>query len=114
VPERRVLLDDLTAHYPKATLLVVDDGSLDGTADAASTFVGAAYSLSVLLLAVIVVGFLLAMHYSISLSRLGGSEQAPGPGDRSAEATSGERSSSRDGEHRRRPTAACVGALRVS
>ncbi len=31
---------------------------------------GIAYSPSVLLLAMIVVGFLLAMHYSISLSRL--------------------------------------------
>lgn len=68
--QRRKLREEYALFWLAASVALITLSLWRRSLDVIARFVGVAYSPSVLLLAVIVVGFLLAMHYSISLSRL--------------------------------------------
>lgn len=67
---RRKLREEYAIFWLAASFALIGLSLWRRSLDRAAALVGVAYSPSVLLLGVIVVGFLLAMHYSISLSRL--------------------------------------------
>lgn len=67
---RRKLREEYAIFWLAASFVLIGLSFWRRSLDIAARLVGVAYSPSVLLLAVIVVGFFLAMHYSISLSRL--------------------------------------------
>lgn len=71
---RRKLREEYAMSWLFASLMLVVVSVWRGSLDWAARLLGVAYPPSVLLLAVILIGFLVALHYSISLSRL--SEQS--------------------------------------
>ena len=67
---RRKLREEYALFWLAASLILLGLSFWRRSLDIVARLIGVAYSPSVLLLAMIVVGFFLAMHYSISLSRL--------------------------------------------
>lgn len=67
---QRKLREEYALLWLGSALLLIVVSLWRGLLEAAARLLGVAYPPSVLLLAAIVLGFLLAMHYSISLSRL--------------------------------------------
>jgi hypothetical protein len=67
---QRKLREEYALFWLTASIVLLGVSLWRGSIDMAARLFGVAYPPSVLLLAVVVVGFLLAMHYSISLSRL--------------------------------------------
>jgi hypothetical protein len=67
---QRKLREEYALLWLTASIVLLVVSLWRGSIDVAARLFGVAYPPSVLLLAVVVVGFLLAMHYSISLSRL--------------------------------------------
>jgi hypothetical protein len=68
--QRRKLREEYALFWLAASVVLIALSLWRRSLDVIAAFVGVAYSPSVLILGVIGVGFLLAMHYSISLSRL--------------------------------------------
>ena len=67
---RRKLREEYAIFWLAASFALIGLSLWRRSLDIAARLIGVAYSPSVLLLAVIGIGFFLAMHYSISLSRL--------------------------------------------
>jgi hypothetical protein len=67
---RRKLREEYALFWLGASVVLLGFSFWRHSIDLAARIVGVAYPPSFLLLVVVVVGFLLAMHYSISLSRL--------------------------------------------
>jgi hypothetical protein len=67
---RRKLREEYALLWFAAGLVLLVFSFWRGLLDSVARWVGIAYPPSVLLLGIIVLGFLLAMHYSVSLSRL--------------------------------------------
>ncbi len=72
---QRKLREEYALLWMGAALLLIVVSFWRGLLETVARLVGVAYPPSVLLLAAIVLGFLLAMHYSISLSRLANQNQ---------------------------------------
>ncbi len=67
---RRRLREEYALFWLSASILLIGLSFWRRSLDLAARLLGVHYSPSVLLLGAIIVGFLLAMHYSVSLSRL--------------------------------------------
>jgi len=67
---RRKLREEYALFWLGASVVLLGVSFWRRSIDLAARLVGVAYPPSLLLLVVVVVGFMLAMHYSISLSRL--------------------------------------------
>ena len=72
---QRKLREEYALLWMGSAILLIVVSLWRGLLEAVARLVGVAYPPSVLLLAAIVLGFLLAMHYSVSLSRLANQNQ---------------------------------------